>query len=183
MSIRRIHKSLKNIKLNDNILFDIEIDNLDFESAAKNCLSSEFLLKETETLPNVIKALNVILSAFGAKEIPWYEDYEELILNEKPIQIADTIQGEIVGGQFQTIVTDSTGNATDIYLADHAIENTFYKLTVDNDNKLTTEQIKKDDLTDEQLLNVKQSIILTDKTTNKQYTLFIINNKLTQTEI
>jgi DNA repair protein RadC len=37
----------------------------------------------------------------------------------------------------------------DIYLADHTIENTFYKLTVDKYNNLTTEMVKKDDLTDE----------------------------------
>lgn len=185
MKINKTTKLISALELDENVLIDIDIDfdNLDFESAAKNCLSSEVLLKTNETLPNVIKAINVILKTFGAKELPWYEDYEELVLNEKPIQITDTMQGEIVDGSLQTIITDSAGNAQDIYLADHSIENTFYKLTVDNDNKLTTEQIKKDDLTDEQLLNVKQSIILTDKITNKQYTLFIINNKLTQTEI
>lgn len=181
MKIDKITKPISALNLDESVLIDIKFDNLDFESAAKNCLSSEVLLKENETLPNVIKAINVILRTFGAKE--WYEDYPEIILDKEPIQVTDTIQGEIVDGQLQTIVTDSAGNVHDIYLADHAIKNIFYKLTVDNDNKLTTEQFKKDNLTDEQLLNVKQSIILTDKITNKQYTLFIINNELKQTEI
>lgn len=183
MEINKITRSISELELDEKVLIDIDFNNLDFESAAKNCLSSEVLLKENETLPNVIKAINVILKTFGAKELPWYEDYEELVLNEKPIQITNTIQGEIIDGSLQTIVTDSAGNTTDIYLADHLIENTFYKLTVDNDNNLTTEMVKKDDLTEEQLLNVKQSIILTDKTTDKQYKLFINNNELIQIEI
>lgn len=169
----KIFTKIRDIKLDDLILTDIN----------QNTVLKDFQqLRPNESLENVIKTINQILIAFGAKERPWYEDFDTLNQNEEPLQLTENIQITIVDGVFtQTEVNNSESTEVQkILLADHILENIFYDLIIGDEDTFSTIKYQKSDLTDEQLDLVVSEIIITDSNTKKQYKLYIENQQLTQ---
>lgn len=179
-------RQLSQINLNERILVDIDLQNIVTDAISTNYLSSYQLLREDESLPNVIKMINNILRAFGAQERPWYEDFEELNQDEQPIQISETTQITITDG----ILTQTSNDTSDsmesqkIYLTDRSLKDTFYELILDSeDSVFSTIKYQKDELTDEQVNSAASAINMTDTVTGIKYQFYVENEQLTQIEL